>query len=88
MASIYCCLVKMGHQGHKKYREEKVLIESRNAVEAMRIAKLLPGVKKGIAHYQGQNVLEVYPIEESQALEMAEKGNEADNIFIYNNRNF
>jgi|WetSurMetagenome_2_1015567.scaffolds.fasta_scaffold1491633_1 hypothetical protein len=87
MASIYCCLVKMGHQGHKKYREEKVLIESRNAVEAMRIAKLLPGVKKGIANFQGQNVLEVYPIEQSRVVELMEDYSEEDDNFIYNNRN-
>jgi hypothetical protein len=63
MSTIYCCLVKMGHQGHKKYREKRIFIESQNAVEAMRIAKQLPGVKKGVAHFQGQNVLEVYPFE-------------------------
>jgi hypothetical protein len=88
MASIYCCLVKMGHQGHKKYREKKVLIESRNAVEAMRIAKLLPGVKKGTSHYQGQNVLEVYPIDRTAAVELVDDGSEEENNYIYNNRNF
>ncbi len=62
----------MGHQGHKKYQEKKVLVESRNAVEAMRIAKLLPGVKKGVSHYQGQNVLEVYPIEETGTIEVTD----------------
>ncbi|MCX7918202.1 MAG: hypothetical protein N3A72_01080 [bacterium] len=60
--SLYCCLVKMGHYGHKKHVTKKFIIRSQNAVDAMMKAKQLPGVKKGCAHLQGQSVLEVYPV--------------------------
>ena len=55
--------------------------------EAMRIAKLLPGVKKGAAHLQGQNVLEVYPIEQSRGTKLIENKGDEENNYVYINRN-
>jgi hypothetical protein len=53
------CLVKMGHQGAGRSLERWVRVRADNAVEAMRRAKGLPGVKKGYLRDSGASVLAV-----------------------------
>jgi hypothetical protein len=56
---LYECIVKMGHWGAGHSWERPVRVRADNALEAMRRAKNLPGVKKGQLHASGASVLSV-----------------------------
>jgi hypothetical protein len=43
----YECLVKFGHMGSGSSLERNVRIRANSLLEAMRLAKRLPGAKKG-----------------------------------------
>ena len=53
------CLVKLGHYGAGRFLERHVRVRADNALEAMRRAKNLPGVKKGALRASGASVLSV-----------------------------
>ena len=53
------CLVKLGHSGAGRFLERHVRVRADNAVEAMRRAKNLPGVKKGWMRSNASSVLSV-----------------------------
>lgn len=53
------CIVRMGHQGAGRSIERHVRVRADNAVEALRRAKFLPGVKKGFLRENGASVLSV-----------------------------
>jgi hypothetical protein len=56
---LYECIVKMGHMGAGHSWERPVRVRADNALEAMRRAKNLPGVKKGHLRSSGASVLSV-----------------------------
>jgi DNA topoisomerase VI subunit B len=56
---LFDCVVKMGHQGAGRSLERHVRVRADNALEAMRRAKVLPGVKKGYLQANGASVLSV-----------------------------
>jgi UDP-N-acetylenolpyruvoylglucosamine reductase len=56
---IFECLVRMGHAGAGRSWDRVVRVRADNALEAMRRAKGLPGVKKGHALTSGNSVLSV-----------------------------
>jgi hypothetical protein len=43
----YECLIKFGHMGSGQSFERNVRIKATSIVEAMRLAKRMPGAKKG-----------------------------------------
>ena len=51
-----------GHNGAWQYAERTVLIQARNAAQALRRAKCLPGYKNGHRSYNGSSVLLVEKI--------------------------
>lgn len=53
------CLVKLGHFGAGRSLERMVRVRADNALQAMRRAKFLPGVKKGALSVSGASVLSV-----------------------------
>ena len=53
------CLVRMGHAGAGRSWDRLVRVRADNALEALRRAKGLPGVKKGHAQSSGSSVLSV-----------------------------
>ena len=53
------CLVRMGHYGAGRSFDRLVRVRADNALDAMRRAKGLPGVKKGHARANGSSVLSV-----------------------------
>jgi hypothetical protein len=53
------CIVRMGHQGAGRSIERHVRVRADNALEALRRAKSLPGVKKGYLSESGASVLSV-----------------------------
>lgn len=55
----YECIVRMGHFGAGRSWERPVRVRADNALEAMRRAKNLPGVKKGHLQHSGASVLSV-----------------------------
>jgi hypothetical protein len=55
----YECIVRMGHWGAGRSWERPVRVRAVNAVEALRRAKQLPGVKKGWLQHNGASVLSV-----------------------------
>lgn len=57
--NTYECLVKTGHLGAGKAGEQVRHVRAFSILEAMRIAKRLPGVKKGNLGYSGASVLRV-----------------------------
>jgi hypothetical protein len=56
---LFDCIVKMGHQGAGRSLERHIRVRADNALEAMRRAKGLPGVKKGHLQMSGGSVLSV-----------------------------
>jgi hypothetical protein len=56
---FFDCIVRMGHQGAGRSIERHVRVRADNAVEALRRAKVLPGVKKGFQCESGASVLSV-----------------------------
>jgi hypothetical protein len=56
---FFDCIVRMGHQGSGRSFERHVRVRADNAVEALRRAKVLPGVKKGCLRDSGASVLSV-----------------------------
>ena len=56
---LFECVVRMGHQGAGRSLERHVRVRADNALEAMRRAKVLPGVKKGFQRANGSSVLSV-----------------------------
>lgn len=56
---LFDCIVRMGHQGAGRSLERHVRVRAGNALEAMRRAKVLPGVKKGHLQANGASVLSV-----------------------------
>jgi hypothetical protein len=56
---LFDCIVRMGHQGAGRSIERHVRVRADNAVEALRRAKILPGVKKGFQRANGSSVLSV-----------------------------
>jgi hypothetical protein len=56
---LFECIVRMGHMGAGRSWERPVRVRADNALEAMRRAKNLPGVKKGHARAFGTSVLSV-----------------------------
>jgi hypothetical protein len=57
--STFDCLVRFGHMGAGRALERHVRVLALNAVDAMRRAKSLPGVKKGRERFSGASVLRV-----------------------------
>jgi hypothetical protein len=55
----YDCIVRMGHQGAGRSIERHVRVRADNAIEALRRAKDMPGVKKGSLRENGASVLSV-----------------------------
>ena len=53
------CLVRMGHAGAGRSWDRLVRVRADSAMEALRRAKGLPGVKKGQARQSGSSVLSV-----------------------------
>jgi hypothetical protein len=60
--STFDCLVRFGHMGAGRAWERHVRIQAFDAVDAMRRAKSLPGVKKGRERFSGASVLRVQPV--------------------------
>lgn len=56
---LFDCIVCMGHQGAGRSIERHVRVRADNALEALRRAKILPGVKKGFQRDNGASVLSV-----------------------------
>lgn len=56
---LFECIVRMGHSGAGRSWERPVRVRADNALEAMRRAKNLPGVKKGHLRFNGASVLSV-----------------------------
>jgi hypothetical protein len=56
---LFECIVRMGHQGAGRSLDRLVRVRADNAVDALRRAKFLPGVKKGQAQSGGASVLSV-----------------------------
>lgn len=56
---LFECIVRMGHVGAGRSWERPVRVRADNALEAMRRAKNLPGVKKGHQRFSGASVLSV-----------------------------
>jgi len=56
---FFDCIVRMGHQGAGRSIERHVRVRADNALEALRRAKGLPGVKKGFQNLGGTSVLSV-----------------------------
>ncbi len=57
--NTYECLVKTGHRGSGKYGEQVRRVRAYSIFEAMKIAKRLPGVKKGGLNFSGASVLRI-----------------------------
>jgi hypothetical protein len=55
----YECLVKVGHAGAGRSMERSVRVRATDFLSALRIAKTLPGVKKGAQRFSGASVLRV-----------------------------
>lgn len=53
------CIVRMGHQGSGRSLERRIRVRADNALEALRRAKVMPGVKKGGLFGSGSSVLSV-----------------------------
>ena len=56
---LFDCLVRMGHMGAGRSWERNIRVRADNALQAMRVAKTLPGVKKGALRFNGASVLSV-----------------------------
>jgi DNA topoisomerase VI subunit B len=56
---FFDCIVRMGHQGAGRSIDRHVRVRADNAVDALRRAKILPGVKKGFQQANGASVLSV-----------------------------
>ncbi len=56
---FFDCVVRMGHQGAGRHVERHVRVRADNALQALRRAKGLPGVKKGFCRWNGASVLSV-----------------------------
>lgn len=56
---LFECIVRMGHSGAGRSWERPVRVRADNALQALRRAKNLPGVKKGWLHSNGASVLSV-----------------------------
>lgn len=56
---LYECLVRVGHQGAGRSLDRLIRVRADNAIEALRRAKGLPGVKKGQLRCSGASVLSV-----------------------------
>lgn len=59
---LFECVVRMGHWGAGRSWERPVRVRADSALEAMRRAKNLPGVKKGHLRMSGASVLSVCQI--------------------------
>ncbi len=59
---VYRCLVKGGHVGSGKYYERMIYIQANNILEAMNLAKVAGGVKKGHFLRNGGAILTVEPV--------------------------
>jgi hypothetical protein len=59
---LFDCIVRMGHQGAGRSIDRHVRVRADNALEALRRAKFLPGVKKGLQCANGSSVLSVMQI--------------------------
>jgi hypothetical protein len=53
------CIVQFGHMGAGKSLEKALRVRARDIFQAMRLAKSLPGVKKGGLQQSGASVLKV-----------------------------
>jgi hypothetical protein len=60
--STFDCLVRFGHMGAGRGLERMVRLQAMDAVDAMRRAKSLPGVKKGRLRFNAASVLRVQPV--------------------------
>jgi hypothetical protein len=60
--STFDCLIRFGHMGAGRALERYVRLQAYDAVDAMRRAKSLPGVKKGRQRFNGASVLRVQPV--------------------------
>ncbi len=56
---LFDCVVRMGHQGSGRFLERHVRVRADNALQALRRAKTMPGVKKGALFGSGASVLSV-----------------------------
>ncbi len=60
--STFDCLIRFGHVGAGRACERYVRLRAYDAVDALRRAKSLPGVKKGRERASGASVLRVQPV--------------------------
>ena len=58
----YACIVMQSRNGAGQYVERKVLIQAKNAAQALRMAECLPGYKNGHRSYNGSSVFLVEKI--------------------------
>lgn len=56
---LFECIVRMGHSGAGHAWERPVRVRADNALQALRRAKHLPGVKKGHQQFNAASVLSV-----------------------------
>lgn len=59
----YECTVKGGHVGSGRYEERRLVVRAPSILDAFRLAKRLPGVKKGRQRFSGASVLKVVQIQ-------------------------
>lgn len=58
------CIVKYGHMGAGKSFERSLRVRASDIFQAMRLAKSMPGVKKGGLRHSGASILKVSLVQE------------------------